>query len=43
MPLHLGPIEGQLPDDGGDHVGKILTIIDATPVNADHCGFSWFD
>ncbi len=36
-------IEGLLPDDGGNHVGKLLTITDATPVDAEHCSLSWFD
>ena len=36
-------IEGQLPNDGGNHVGQLITIIDAAPVASDHCGFSWFD
>ncbi len=36
-------IDGQLPNDGLDHVGKILTVIDATPVGAVHCGDFWHD
>ena len=36
-------IEGLLPNDGVDHVGKLLTITDPTPVDATHCGVSWSD
>ena len=43
LPQTSDTIEGQLPDDGGNHVGKLLTITDATPVDADHCGSSWAD
>ena len=43
LPQTSDTIDGLLPDDGGIHVGKLLTITDATLVNADHCGNSWFD
>ncbi len=36
-------IEGQLPNDGSDHVGRLLTITDAVPVIAFHCALSWND
>ncbi len=36
-------IEGQLPNDGGDHVGRLIYITDAVPVAATHCAFSWAD
>ena len=36
-------IEGQLPNDGGDHVGRLITITDAAGVASDHCGLSWTD
>ena len=35
--------EAQLPNDGGNHVGGLITITDATPVGETHCSFFWFD
>ena len=43
LPQTSETIDGLLPDDGGIHVGKLLTITAATPVNADYCTVSWFD
>ena len=39
----IGPIEAQLLNDGVDHVGELITITDAIPVSATHCGFTWAD
>ena len=34
-------IEGQLPNDSGNHVGGLITITDAAPSFANHCQFFW--
>ena len=36
-------IEAQLPNDGRNHVGRLIYITDAVPVAATHCAFSWAD
>ena len=40
-PIVQTTIDGQLPNDGGNHVGGLITITDALPSLADHCGLSW--
>ena len=42
LPQTQATIEGQLPNDGGDHVGRLITI--TGPVMfAFHCGLFWND
>ena len=36
-------LDGQLPNDLGSHVGKIITITDAIPMIGFHCGSLWFE
>ena len=40
-PVQAQTIDGQLPNDGGNHVGKTIEITDDSPGAADHCGFFW--
>ena len=35
------PLEGQLPNDGGNHVGKTIEITDVAPSLATHCALFW--
>ena len=42
-PVQAQTIDGQLPNDGGNHVGKTITVTDANPVVAFHCGSLWLD
>ena len=36
-------IDGQIPNDGANHVGRLITITDATPMGTVHCGLFWDD